>query len=118
MQFQLNWLRAVRDLTQYLVPGFIAAAVIIEIAGGRFASQSLTGAYDYLLAIIFSLLTVLMIGICGWTVFLWDIDRLFFKLDGKIDSELADLPTNTGAAGIASGSHQGDAQQQSEAHQG
>jgi len=96
MQFQLNWLRAIRHLTQYLVPGFIAAAVIIEIAGWRFASQSLASAYDYLLAIIFSLLTVLMIGICGWTVFLWDIDRLFFKLDGKIDSELADLPTNTG----------------------
>src|SRR5215510_6884579 len=96
MQFQLNWLRAIRHLTQYLVPGFIAAAVIIEIAGWRFASQSLASAYDYLIAIIFSLLTVLMIGICGWTVFLWDIDRLFFKLDGKIDSELADLPTNTG----------------------
>src|SRR5215470_15191805 len=108
MQFQLNWLRAVRDLTQYLVPGFIAAAVIMEIAGGRFASQSLTGAYDYLLAIIFSLLTVLMIGIWGWAGFLWGIDRRFVALGSKIDSGAGAVTTNPAAAEIASGAHQGD----------
>ena len=36
-----------------------------------------------------------MIGVCGWTVFLWDIDRLFFKLESKIDSELADGQTES-----------------------
>jgi len=96
MQIQLNWLRAIRHLTQYVIPGFILAAVIIEVAGPTFASQSVPSAYDYLLSIIFSLLTILMIGICGWTAFLWDIDRLFFKLEGKIDSEFADMSTNTG----------------------
>jgi len=92
MHFQLDWLRAIRHLTQYVVPGLILAAVIIELAGRTSTSPFLASAYDYLLAIIFSLLTILMIGICGWTVFLWDIDRLFFKLEGKIDSELAAVP--------------------------
>src|SRR5262245_197903 len=96
MRFQLDWLRAIRHLTQYVVPGLILAAIIIEVAGRTFATQPLASAYDYLLAIIFSLLTILMIGICGWTAFLWDIDRLFFKLEGKIDSELADVPANSG----------------------
>jgi hypothetical protein len=96
MHFQLDWLRAIRHLTQYVVPGLILAAVIIELAGRTFTSPFLASAYDYLLAIIFSLLTILMIGICGWTVFLWDIDRLFFKLEGKIDSELAAVQTKTG----------------------
>jgi hypothetical protein len=96
MHFQLDWLRAIRHLTQYVVPGLILAAVIIELAGRTFTSPFLASAYDYLLAIMFSLLTILMIGICGWTVFLWDIDRLFFKLEGKIDSELAAVQTKTG----------------------
>jgi len=30
---------------------------------------------------VFSLLTAIMIGICGWIVCLWDLDRLFFKLE-------------------------------------
>ena len=29
-----------------------------------------------------------MIGVCGWIVFLWDIDRLFFRLERKIDAQL------------------------------
>jgi hypothetical protein len=95
----LDWLRAIRYLTQYVVPGLILAAVIIEFAGRTVTSPSLASAYDHLHAIMFSLLTILMIGICGWTVFLWDIDRLFFKLEGKIDSEFADVPTNTGQRG-------------------
>src|SRR5260370_12067858 len=32
-----------------------------------------------------------MIGICGWIVCLWDLDRLFFKLESKIDSQIAAL---------------------------
>ena len=28
-----------------------------------------------------------MIGACGWIVFLWDIDRLFFSLERKIDTQ-------------------------------
>jgi len=99
MHFQLDWLRAIRHLTQYVVPGLILVAVIIEFAGRTVTSPSLASAYDHLHAIMFSLLTILMIGICGWTVFLWDIDRLFFKLEGKIDSEFADVPTNTGQRG-------------------
>jgi hypothetical protein len=33
-----------------------------------------------------------MMGICGWTVFLWDIDRLFFRLENKIDAHLSEAP--------------------------
>ena len=29
-----------------------------------------------------------MIGMCGWIVFLWDIDRLFFRLERKIDAQV------------------------------
>src|SRR5262245_6367430 len=96
MYFQLDWLRAIRHLTQYAVPGLILAATIIEVGGGAVTAQPPGSPYADLLAIIFSLLTTLMICICGWTTFLWDIDRLFFKLEGKIDSELADVPTKTG----------------------
>ena len=37
----------------------------------------------------------MMIAICGWTVFLWDIDRLFFKLDNRIDAEIGKLDTKS-----------------------
>ena len=103
MHFQLDWLRAIRHLTQYVVPGLILAAVIIELAGRTFTSPSLASAYDYLLAIIFSFLTILMIGICGWTVFLWDIDRLFFKLEGKIDADMARRPSGFTAQAATTG---------------
>ena len=33
MHFQLDWLRVIRHLTQYAVPGLILVAVIIELAG-------------------------------------------------------------------------------------
>ena len=99
MHFDVDWLRAIRRLTQYVVPGLILVAVIVELAGLSFSSPALARAYDYLVAIGFSLLSILMIGVCGWTVFLWDIDRLFFRLEGKIDSELADAQTNTGEKG-------------------
>jgi hypothetical protein len=51
------------------------------------------------LLIVFSLLTAIMIGICGWIVFLWDLDRLFFKLESKIDSQIAALESKSGESG-------------------
>jgi hypothetical protein len=68
--------------TQYVVPGLLAFAFLVEVAGMRPVP-----AYDYLIAIVFSLLTLMMIGACGWIVFLWDIDRLFFSLERKIDTQ-------------------------------
>src|SRR5262249_27629339 len=35
------------------------------------------------------ILTVMLIGVCGWVVFLWDIDRLFYRLERKIDAQTA-----------------------------
>jgi hypothetical protein len=51
------------------------------------------------LLVVFSLLTVIMIGICGWIVFLWDLDRLFFKLESKIDSQIATVESKSGESG-------------------
>jgi hypothetical protein len=81
----IDWLRLIRLLTQYIAPGLVAVALAGELLGGR------NVAYSYLLAGIFTTLTVTMIAICGWTVFLWDIDRLFFKLENKIDAEAGEL---------------------------
>ena len=78
----IDWLRLVRLLTQYIAPGLVAVALAGELLGGR------NVAYSYVLAGIFTTLTVTMIAICGWTVFLWDIDRLFFKLENRIDAGL------------------------------
>ena len=81
----IDWLRLVRLLTQYIAPGLVAVALVIELLGGS------NVAYNYVLLDIFTTLTVIMIAICGWTVFLWDIDRLFFKLENKIDAEVGEL---------------------------
>jgi hypothetical protein len=78
----IDWLRLTRVMTQYVVPGLLAVAFLVEIAGTRTVP-----AYDYLMAVVFSLLTLIMIGACGWIVFLWDIDRLFFSLERKIDTQ-------------------------------
>jgi hypothetical protein len=78
----IDWLHLTRVMTQYVVPGLLAAAFLVEIAGTRTFP-----AYDYLVAVVFSLLTLIMIGACGWIVFLWDIDRLFFSLERKIDTQ-------------------------------
>ena len=69
-------------MTQYVVPGLLAVAFLVEISGARTVP-----AYDYLVAVVFSFLTLVMIGACGWIVFLWDIDRLFFSLERKIDTQ-------------------------------
>ena len=74
-------------MTQFIVPGVVAVACLVEIAAAAMAGPHSAGAYDYLIAIIFSLLTLTMIGMCGWIVFLWDIDRLFFRLERKIDTQ-------------------------------
>src|SRR4249920_948658 len=71
-RIDIDWLRLTRLMTQYVVPGLLAVAFLVEISGTRTAP-----AFDYLAAIVFSFLTLIMIGACGWIVFLWDIDRLF-----------------------------------------
>ncbi len=40
-----------------------------------------------------------MIGFCGWIVCLWDLDRLFFKLESQIDSQVAALESKSGESG-------------------
>jgi hypothetical protein len=80
----IDWLRLTRVLTQYVVPGVLAFALLVEVSDTR-----INLAYDYVVAIVFSLLTLVMIGACGWIVFLWDIDRLFFSLERKIDTQTA-----------------------------
>jgi len=98
----MDWLRLIRCLTQYVAPGLVAVVVVVEIIGwllGTPVSPSVTRTYHCLLLIVFSLLTAIMIGICGWIVCLWDLDRLFFKLESKIDSQIAALESKSGESG-------------------
>ena len=83
----VDWLRIIRVLTQYVAPALVIAALLAEFVGALFASLPFSTAYSYLVAVVFSLLTFVMIGLCGWIVFLWDIDRLFFSLERKIDTQ-------------------------------
>ena len=78
----IDWLRLARVTTQYVAPGLLALALCVEVSGTRTVP-----AYDYLIAVVFSLLTLMMFAACGWIVFLWDIDRLFFSLERKIDTQ-------------------------------
>jgi hypothetical protein len=96
MRFRADWLQATRVLTQYVAPGLVLLALIVELAGLSFGLQTLPSAYSYLAAIVFSLLTLVMIALCGWIVFLRDIDRLFFRLERKIDTQ---LPAGEGTDG-------------------
>jgi len=82
LRIDINWLPLTRVMTQYVIPGILAVAFLIEITGTRTFPE-----FDYLIAVTFSLLTLVMIGACGWIVFLWDIDRLFFSLERKIDAQ-------------------------------
>jgi hypothetical protein len=96
--FHMDWLRFTRILTLYVAPSLAAIAVVVEIIGWRFgvrASPFITHTYYYLLLIVFALLTAILIGICGWIVWLWDLDRLFFKLESKIDSQIAILESKS-----------------------
>jgi len=96
--FHMDWLRLIRCLTQYVAPGLAAVVVVAEITGwvlGAPVSPSVRHTYHCLLVIVFSLLTAIMVGICGWIVCLWDLDRLFFKLESKIDSQIAALESKS-----------------------
>jgi hypothetical protein len=86
MKIHANWLRITRALTRFVVPLLIGAALLLEFFGGSLGSHGTS--FGYLLAIVFSFLTLAMIGLCGWVVFLWDIDRLFFRLERKIDAQV------------------------------
>ena len=104
MHFRADWLQITRVLTQYAAPTLVVLALVVELSGLSFGST----AYGYLLAVAFSLLTIVMIGVCGWIVFLWDIDRLFFGLERKIDTQ---LPADTAAGEEADGSLLGRARE-------
>jgi len=98
----MNLLHLIRCLTQYVAPGLATVVVSVEVMDwilGAPVLPSRTHDYQFLILIVFSLLTAIMIGICGWIVFLWDIDRLFFKLESKIDSQIAALESRSGESG-------------------
>src|SRR5947209_20246411 len=98
----MDWLRLIRFLTQYVAPGLGAVVLVAEIIGwllGAPIPPSVMHTYHSVLLIVSSLLTAIMIGICGWIVCLWDLDRLFFKLESKIDSQIAALESKSGEGG-------------------
>src|SRR5271165_6268409 len=96
----MDWLRLIRLLTQYVVPGLAAVAAVVEIMGWLFGLPPfLSGTYNHVLLIVFSLLTAIMIGFCGWIICLWDLDRLFFRLESQIDSQIAVLELRSGESG-------------------
>jgi hypothetical protein len=98
--FHIDWLRLIRFLTQYVAPGLAAIVVVAEIVGWLLgAPLFLSVLYNYVLLIVFSLLTAIMIGFCGWIICLWDLDRLFFKLEDQIDSQIAALESKSGGSG-------------------
>jgi hypothetical protein len=82
----IDWLRAIRTLAQSIAPGLAVVALIGELVWPAGPDTVL----DALVLTVFCLLTVVMIALCSWTVFLWDIDRLFFKLENKIDVQLGE----------------------------
>src|SRR5215468_2212958 len=82
----IDWLRVIRMLAQSIAPSLAVGALIGELVRPVGPNTWLDG----LLLTVFCLLCVIMIAICGWTVFLWDIDRLFFKLENKIDAQLGE----------------------------
>jgi hypothetical protein len=82
----IDWLRVIRTLAQSIAPGLAVVALIGELVWPAGPDTVLDG----LVLTVFCLLTVVMIALCGWTVFLWDIDRLFFKLENKIDAQIGE----------------------------
>jgi hypothetical protein len=91
----LDWLRLIRMLAQYIAPGLVVFALLAELT-----AAGTSGAFNVTLLAAFGLLTVVMIGLCGWTVFLWDIDRLFFRLESRIDSQLGETATKVDDASL------------------
>jgi hypothetical protein len=101
-RFYIDWLHLVRILTQYVAPSLATVVVVAEVIGWRWgapAPLSITHMYHYVLLVVFSLLTAILIGISGWIVCLWDLDRLFFRLESKIDSQAAALELKSGESG-------------------
>jgi len=102
MELHVDWLRLIRFLTQYIAPGLVTIVLIVEITDGlgrALVLPTVAIAYNCSVLIVFSLLTTIMIGIFGWIVFLWDIDRLFFKLENKIDSQMMVMEMKSGESG-------------------
>ena len=68
--YSVDWLRLIRLLTQYIVPGLVAVVMLGELLGPQLTEPltGSTGVYNYLLLAAFTVLTVTMIAICGWTV--------------------------------------------------
>ncbi len=102
MELHVDWLRLIRVLTQYVAPGLVTIVLVAEITdglGGALVLPTVAIAYNCSVLIVFSLLTTIMIGIFGWIVFLWDIDRLFFKLENKIDSQMMVMEMKSGESG-------------------
>jgi hypothetical protein len=92
----VDWLRLVRALAQYIAPSLAVCTLAIELAW----PQPPAAGINAVILAISCLLTVAMIAVCGWTVFLWDIDRLFFRLENRIDAQLGEAPAkNDGADG-------------------
>ncbi len=90
----IEWLKLLRLLTQFIAPGLVAVVLVGELVGALLvggAPTSTAAAYNYGLVVLFTVLTVTMIGVCSWTAVLWDIDRLFFKLESRIDAEFGDV---------------------------
>jgi hypothetical protein len=84
-----DWLRVIRLSAQYAVPGLIALGIVAEFSGASSSPNTLAALCNIGVAVLFSVLTVSLIGMCGWVVFLWDIDRLFYRLERKIDAQTA-----------------------------
>src|SRR5262249_47379606 len=98
--FHMDWLRLIRGLTLYIVPGLVAVAVVVEIMGWLVGAPLFPSIrYNYVLLTVFSLLTAIMMGLCGWIVCLWDLDRLFFKLESQIDSQIGALESKSAESG-------------------
>ena len=81
-RIDIDWLRLTRVMTQYVVPGLLAVAFLVEIAGDADGSRVRLSDGGRFFAS-----HLIMICACGWIVFLWDIDRLFFSLERKIDTQ-------------------------------
>jgi hypothetical protein len=96
----MDRLRLILGLTRYITPGLVAVVVVVETMGGLFGVPLFHSVlYNYVVLIVFSLLTAIMIGFCGWIVCLWDLDRLFFKLESQIDSQIAALESTSDDGG-------------------
>jgi hypothetical protein len=91
-----DWPRAIRFSARYVVPALVTLGIIAEF------SSPPSRLIDIGITILFTVLTMALIVVCGWVVFLWDIDRLFYRLERKIDAQAAgaDGPTEEADASM------------------